>query len=288
MRNLTAAFAVVLATLIAPLVIGGLWVSERVDDRRTYVDTVAGLADDPAVRAVLAHAAADAAVDALQEQVPVGLPDAVRDWADAAAMMIVESPAFPEFWREANGDLHDQVLAVLEDPAAPANGSITIDASPLVAQVLLQLEEKGIPADLLPDIRLEVPVEREAKVAEAGPAYRTADAINRLLPLAWIGLVMLASVVSRGGWRGGARTMGFTLLGVALAAGAILVLADPIAAVVTDRVAVDRQGLAGVLLDAVLDSLKPYARGWLVTAVGGVLLVAVSLWPRAANAPSGT
>lgn len=279
MRSFAATVTVLLATLVAPFAIAGTWLTARVDDRDEYVDTVADLAHDPTVRRVLADAAADGAVRALQEHIPLGLPGAVREWADTAATMVVESPEFPAFWRDANADVHDQVLAVLEDPDAPADGSITVDAGPLVGMVLGRLEDRGIPVGLLPDVALRVPVEKESKVAEAGPAYRAVDGVSRLLPFVWLGLVAIVLVVARG-WRAEVRALGFGLLGVALAAVGLLLAADPLAAGALDRVAVERRELAGVLLDTVIGSLEPHARGFLVAAPLGLALVLVSLWPR--------
>jgi hypothetical protein len=228
---------------------------------------------------VLADAAADGAVRALQEHIPVGLPAAVREWADAAATMVVESPEFPGFWRDANADVHDQVLAVLKDPDAPADGSITVDAGPLVDLVLGRLEDRGVPVGLLPDVAVRVPVEKEAKVAESGPAYRAVDGVSRLLPFLWLGLVALTLIVARG-WRAEVRALGLCVLGVALAAVGLLLAADPLASAALDRVAVERRELAGVLLDTVVGSLEPYARGFLVAAPVGLVLLLVSLWPR--------
>ncbi len=279
MRTFTATVTVLLATLVAPFAIAGSWLTARVDDRGEYVDTVAGLAHDPTVRRVLADAAADGAVRALQEHIPVGLPEAVREWADRAATMVVESPEFPAFWRDANADVHDQVLAVLQDPDAPADGSITVDAGPLVHLVLGRLEDRGIPVGLLPDVALRVPVVKESKVAGSGPAYRAVEGVSRLLPFVWLGLAALVLVVARG-WRAEVRALGFALLGVALGAVGLLLVADPLAAAALDRVAVERRELAGVLLDTVIGSLEPYARGFLVAAPVGLALLLVSLWPR--------
>lgn len=279
MRSFTAVAALLAATLLAPFAIAGTWLTARVDDREEYVDTVAGLADDAEVRRVLADAAAAAAVEALQENIPVGLPGAVREWASTAARTVVESPDFPAFWRSANADLHDQVMAVVSDPRVPSDGSVTVDASPLVAQVLLELEDRGIPVGLLPDVPLRVPVARESAVAEAGPAYRAADGVVRLLPVLWLALVAVALVVARG-WRGRVRAAGLALLGVALAAAGLLVSADPLATAALDRVDVGRRELAGVLLDAVIGSLEPYARGFLLAAPAGVILVLLTMWSR--------
>ncbi|XBB65766.1 hypothetical protein ABFU82_16800 [Nocardioides sp. WV_118_6] len=279
MRSFTAVVTVLLATLLAPFAIGATWVTERVDDRQAYVDTVGDLSDDAVVQQVLADAAADAAVKGLQKHIPVGLPSAVREWARAAALKVVRSPDFPTFWRQANADLHQQVLAILDDPDASTEGSITVDASPLVAQVLLQLEDRGIPVGLLPTIPLDVPVETKAKVAEAGPAYRAADRVNRLLPIAWAALVLLGLAVAHG-WRGRVRTAGFALLGAALAAVVVLLAVDPATTAALDQVDASRRELVGVMLDAVVGSLAPYARGFLVAAPVGLVLVGLSLWPR--------
>ncbi|WP_377320484.1 hypothetical protein ACFJIY_15925 [Pimelobacter simplex] len=283
MRSFTAVVAILLATLLAPFAIGATWVSERVDDREAYVDTVGDLSDDPVVQQVLADAAADAAVKALERHIPVGLPSAVRGWARTAALKVVRSPDFPTFWRKANGDLHQQVLAVLDDPDVPTDGDITVDASPLVAQVLLQLEDRGIPVGLLPTIPLDVPVTTKAKVAEGGPAYRAADRFNRIVPLAWAALVLLGVLVAHG-WRGRVRTAGFALLGVAVAAVVLLLAVDPATTAALDQVEADRRELTGVMLDAVVGSLTPYARAFLVAAPVGLVLVALSLRPRRTRA----
>lgn len=279
MRSFCVLLLVVLATLVAPLAIATTWVSERVDDRQEYVDTVAPLADDPAVRKVLADAAAAASVAALQQYVPVGLPDAVSAWSQAAATEVVESPKFPEFWRQANSDLHGQVIDVLEDPDADTSGSLTVDAGPLVAQVLLVLEDRGIPINLLPTIPLQVPVVERSKVAEGGPAYRATHSAAGWLPLVWAGLVALAVLVATG-WRGRVRAAGFALLGGALASGLVMLAVEPLTDLAVERAEVESQAMVRTMLDAVLGSLTPYARTFLLAAPVGLVLVAASWWPR--------
>lgn len=279
MRSFSAFLLVVLATLVAPLAISTTWVTQRVADRQEYVDTVAPLADDPAVRKVMADAAAAAAVAALQQHVPVGLPGSVTTWAQAAATEVVESPDFPEFWRNANRDLHGDMIDLLEDPDADTSGSLTVDASPLVAQVLLVLEDRGIPIDLLPAIPLQVPVVERAKIVEAGPTYRTTHGVAGWLPFVWAGLALLAVLLAHG-WRGRVRTAGFALLGGALGAGLVMLAVEPLTEVAVDRAGVDNQAMVRIMLDAVLESLTPYARGFLLAGPVGLVLVAGSLWPR--------
>ena len=63
-------------------------------------------------------------------------------------------------------------------------------------------------------------------------------------------------------------------------AGVLLLAADPLADVVTDRAEVANQELVRIMLDAVLDSLPPYARMFLLAAPVGLVLLAASLWPH--------
>lgn len=278
MRNTSAFVLVLLATLVAPLAIGASWVSARVDDREKYVETVSPLADDPEVRRLLADAAAQAAAEALRQHIPVGLPGQVEEWARAAADMVVEGPGFQEFWDQANADVHTDVKRLVDDPEARADGYVTVDASPLLGQVLLSLEERGIPVGLLPDVPLNVPVVPESKLIEVGDQYRAADTAARWLPVVWGGLVLLAVLVATG-WRGRVRTLGFALVGVALAAAVVLLAVDPLSEFAADQAEVDREELVGLMLDVVLESLTPYAKGFLVAAPIGLVLVVASLWP---------
>lgn len=281
MRNLTALLVVILASLLAPVALGSSWLTARIDDRQDYVDTVAPLADDPDVRRVLADASAASAMAALEQYVPAALiPDALSELTRTAATEVVESPGFPDFWRQANDDLHRDVIGVLEDEDASPDGSVTVDASPLVAQVLLLVaEDYSIPATLVPDIELEVPVVSRAKIVEAGPTYRRAHSVASWTPLAWVGIVALALLIAAG-WRGRVRTLGFVCLGVAAAAGVVLVLAEPVQDRVVAEIATGQQELARVMLDALGASLPSYVRGFLWAAPVGVVLIVLSWWPR--------
>lgn len=268
-----------MATVVAPFVIATSWLTTHVEDQQEYVATVAPLADDPEVRRVLADAAASAAVAALQEYVPIGLPDAVNRWARAASGEVVESPDFPEFWRQANEDLHRDVLGLLEDPDASPDGSLTVDASPLLAQVLLLLEDRGIPVAVLPALPLDVAVAPRSRVVEAAPTYRTADRVAGWLSVVWFALVALAVLVAAG-WRGRVRVAGLALVGVAVAAGVVRLATDPIGNLVADRVEASQQEIALIMVDAVTGSLAPYARGFLLALPVGLVLFASTLWPR--------
>jgi hypothetical protein len=269
----TCAFVLVLvATLVAPLVIATSWLSSRIDDRQEYVETVGPLADDAEVRRLMSRVVADAAVDALQQHVPVQLPAALGDWAHVAADQVIESPEFPRFWRQANADVHTQVMRIVDDPHARADGYVVVDASPLLAQVLLSLEEKGVPVRLLPPVPLQVPVAPESRLVEVGDAYRTTTSTAGWLPVVWFGLVALAVLVAPG-VRGRLRTLGLALLGVALAAALVMLAVEPVAQFAADQAAAGQEELTELMLEIALGSLTPYARGFLLAAPLGLVVV---------------
>lgn len=279
MRFTSAVLLVLVATVVAPFVIATSWLNAKVEDQQEYVATVAPLANDPDVQRVLADAAAAAAVSSLQRYVPVGLPDAVTEWARIAATEVVESPDFPEFWRKANDDLHGDVMTLLEDPDASPDGNLTVDAAPLLAQVLLMIEERGIPIAALPALPLEVAVAPRSRVVEAGPTYRSADRVAGWLPFVWFGLVGLAILVAAG-WRGRVRIVGLALLGVAAAAALVRLATDPIGEFVADRTDAGQQEMARIMVDTMTGSLSPYAQGFLLGLPVGLVLIGLSLWPR--------
>ncbi|MDN5743891.1 MAG: hypothetical protein L0H31_02085 [Nocardioidaceae bacterium] len=290
MRLGPAYLLVLIATLLAPFVIATTWLTGRVDDRQDYVDAVAPLAQQPAVRRVLANAAAEAAVEALEQRLPVALPDGVRnrvaDWAHDAATTVTESPDFPRFWREANESLHPKVLALLKNENASTRGQLSVDAGPLVAQVLLLLEDRNIPVGLLPDIGASVPVVQKATVARAGPEYRAAHRAVRLLQGAWLVLVGLAILVAPG-WRARLRTAGVAGLGFAAVAGVAVAAAPLVADVVIDKFVNRQQELAKLIVDALLDTVPAHAQSYLWVVPVSLLLLLGSFWPHREPEPDG-
>ena len=121
-----------------------------------------------------------------------------------------------------------------------------------------------------------------SKVVDVGPAYRAAHGPARALPLLWVGLVALA-VLLASTWRGRVRTAGLALLGAAVGAVLVMVGVGPLTDAVVDQVETGNRDLVRVMLDTVLGSLSPYARGFLVTVPVGIVVVAVSLWRSAAE-----
>lgn len=285
MRTFVAVVCMLVAAALAPLAVGASWLSLRADDTEAYVDSVAPLADDPTLRAELSEEVAEAAVASLESAVPVGLPDDVDRLARDASDMVVEGPAFPEFWRDANARAHRQFQAIVDEPAGAADGWVTVDLSPLVTQVVDELAGGGIPVEVLPEVSLPYPVARASDVERAAGPYRALDGAAPWLVGLWAALAALA-VLAAHGWRGRLRAGGFAALGGALGAVVVMLLVGPVTDVVVDRVEPGRQGVVGLMVEAVGDDARSFAMTWLVVAgVLGVGLLAGSAWP-ARRAPA--
>jgi len=282
-RIALAAFAVVLATLLVPIGITASWLSLRVDTTDAYVDTVAPLADEEELRDRLADEVATAAVAALQTYVPLGLPSSLDTLVRRSTQDVVESPAFPEFWRDANRKLHREFLAIVHerDEEVVADGWVIVDLQPLLDQVLADLvAEFGIPARFVPSTPLPVPVLPESKLEEGRGAYQLLDGLALWVPLFWAGLVALAVLVAPG-WRGRLRAGAACAVGVAIGGGLVLLLTGTGTDVVVEQADPDNQDLARLVIEVVVSTLDDAARGALAgSLVVAAVLLGVSLWPR--------
>lgn len=278
-RRILALLLVLAATAVSPGVASSTWFDQRVQDRAGYVDLVAPLADDPDVRRVLADATARAAVRNVETATGIELPQVATDLARTAATTVTEAPTFPAFWRQANEDLHRQVLDLLDGGFEIGERSLYVDARPLLAQVFLLLREAGVPIGSVADTPLQVPVVDAAAVMAQADTYRAADTLSTWLPVLWIALAVLAVLVAVG-WRGRVRTAGAALLGLALGSVLVRVLAGPVGDEAVQRARFDSQELARVMADTVVDSLGPWAgRYALVAGALGVLALLAGLLP---------
>lgn len=271
-----AAFAVVLATLLVPAAVTASWLSLRVDETDAYVDTVEPLADDPVLRDELADRVAAAAVASLQDRAPVGLPGSLEEQVAATTQAVVDSPDFPEFWREANADAHREFLAIVHErgDATTDGGWVFVDLRPLVDQVVEEFaREYGVPERLVPSTELRVPVVPESKLVQARGGYRALEGLALWLPLGWAALVVLAVVVARG-WSGRLRTAAVAGLGVALGSGVLLLVTDPATDLVVDQVGADHRELVRLVVGVVMSSLDDTAG---LVAVGGLVAAVVLL-----------
>ena len=134
--------------MLAPVSVASVWVHNFIGDTDTYVETVAPIAEEPAVQAALADAVTTAVLDnldlrkltadalttvselkdmpprvaaalpALAVPIASGIESFTRDQVDKA----LASPRFATIWAEVNRLAHEQVLRLLE--GRPGRGGL--------------------------------------------------------------------------------------------------------------------------------------------------------------------
>ena len=159
--RLIISIALLVVTLVAtPLFIVAIWVNTAISDTDRYVDTVAPLADDPAVQEYIAAQLTDAFeenVDVssfVSEQLPSSLQSlngtitsAVNGFVAAAANRFTASPAFKTLWVDANRAAHRSISRVLTGDAKAldvSNGALTIDLGNVLRNFQQRLVDGGL------------------------------------------------------------------------------------------------------------------------------------------------
>ncbi|GAB4011149.1 hypothetical protein [Nocardioides ultimimeridianus] len=278
MRILAAAVGLLLAAVIAPLVISGMWTASKVEHTDAYVATVAPLASDPALRRQFGEALGTAAAEQLAERLPVGMPSSVGDLVRSAAVTVVNQPGFPAYWRRANRQVHRQFLDIMAGHGDPS-GYVYVDATPLLHEIFGALQEQGLPVQSLVDVRLQIPVASDARLAQQRTRYHLVTGLAAYGPWLWA-LIVLASIAVAPGWRGRLRAVALAALGVAAGAVLVMVLRAPLTSYAASHSGVGDTDLVHLILRVVLDSLGPYARGFAVAALPvAIAALLVSLVP---------
>ncbi len=255
--------AALVALVLAPGALVAPWVSSNVTDTSAYLSTVEPLAEDPDVQRLVAGQV----VAAVEARLPAGAGTAgpvVRRVAD----QVVAGPTFREVWRESHRGVHRDVVAVLESRKAAEvdeMGRVRLDLTPLTEAVTRTLTDRGVPgADAVGPVPVSVPVAEVEQLETARAAYDEVDRLGWLLPVAWLGAVLLGVAVAARRW------YAVAVMGVATALGAGLVLLGVVFGRQLFAGATEREELAGAVWDVVTDGLQTQA--WV--AVGIALVVA--------------
>lgn len=249
----SSGIVITLACVLAPLSVTAVWASTQVSDTEQYVETVAPLADDPAVQKAIADEVTQAiferldietltteALDTLaqQENVPPRVADAlpalavpitngVESFTRTQVNNIVASPQFATAWEQVNRIAHEQVVTLLEGNqggVVSAQGdTITLNLAPIIEQVKDRLVARGFTvAENIPTIdRSFVLVQSEA-ITNAQGLYRVLNTLGAWLPLIALILFGIGVYLARDRRRAllkGALgvTAAMVVLGVALA-----------------------------------------------------------------------
>ncbi len=245
LRRVIAALLIIVASLLAPFAVGALWAERTITETDTFVETLAPLADDPAVQQAVATEVSTSLIDGIDAQARVSealsrvngplagvrpdsaIAEAIASGINGAIQSGVtsytQSDRFGDAWTAIATLLQEQFVRLLERDTADAavtleDGQIVLDTKVAVEKVQAQLVERGVPfAD-----RLEVPG-REVVLADSPNLQTAATALGIFLPVAnWLWLVVLLMfVIGIMLWRPRARGVLWTGIGLTIG-GALL------------------------------------------------------------------
>ena len=219
-----SALLLVFACVLAPLSVTAVWASTQVSDTEQYVQTVAPLAEDPAVQAAVADEVTRAVLEGLdietftretletlaqQENVPprvaavlpglaVPITNGVESFTRTQITRLVQSPQFAQLWERVNTVAHEQLVNLLEGNeggAVSAQGdTVTLNLAPIIDQVKQRLVSEGFTlAERVPTVDRSFVLVQSETVTNAQGAYRLLNTLGVWLPV--IALAMFAAGV---------------------------------------------------------------------------------------------
>ncbi|HEX6075713.1 MAG TPA: hypothetical protein VFZ32_10675 [Micromonosporaceae bacterium] len=227
-RSLSSGILITLACVLAALSVVSVWASTQVSDTERYVETVAPLADDPAVQRAIADDVTRAifenldietlTTEALQalaqrENVPprVGealpalaapISDGVENFTRSQVNRIVASPQFAAAWEEVNRIAHEQIVNLLQGTqggVVSAQGdTITLNLGPIIELVKERLVAQGFDlANRIPTIERSFVLVQSEAITDAQALYRLLDTLGTWLPFVALGIFAVGVYLAR-------------------------------------------------------------------------------------------
>ena len=242
-RRIIAALLIIVASLLAPFAVGALWADRTITETDTFVETLAPLADDPAVQQTVATEVSTALIDAIDAKTRIdealsklngplagvrpdsaiaeGIASGINGAIESGVTSYTQSDRFGDAWMAIATLLQEQFVKLLDRDTTDAavtlqDGQIVLDTKVAVAKVQAQLVERGVPfAD-----KLEVPG-REVVLADTPNLQTAATALSIFLPVAnWMWLVVLLMfLIGILLWRPASRGVMWTGIGLAIGGG---------------------------------------------------------------------
>jgi hypothetical protein len=228
-RAWVSATLIVVACVLAPIAVTTVWANRQISDTDRYVETVAPLAEDPAVQAAVAKQVTDEVltqldvpaltsdvVDGLTRQrdlspraeaglraLRVPLTNGIEGFVASSVDKVVASDQFSQAWVEANRTAHTAVVKLLsgeQGGAVSAQGNeITINLGPIVAEVKQRLVDSGYGvADKIPTVDRSFVLVTSDGVTKAQRFYDVLNTLGYWLPIVSLLLLGLGVYAARG------------------------------------------------------------------------------------------
>ena len=252
-RAAASAVLIVLACVLAPLSVTSVWASNQLSDTDQYVETVAPLADDPAVQSAIADKVTTTVLTYLdveglttevlqalarQPDIPprvaaalpalaVPLTNGVENFTQSQVESLVASPEFAKLWDQVNRVAHEQVVKLLEGNEGGAvsaqEDAITLNLGPIIAEVKDRLVARGFTrAENIPEVDQSFVLVQSGSLTKAQNFYQLLNTLGSWLPIIALALLVGGVFTARNRRRAllkGALgvTAGMLVLGVGLA-----------------------------------------------------------------------
>ena len=226
--SVVAGILVVLACVLAPLSVTSVWANRIVSNTDQYVKTVAPLATNPQVQAVLTNEVTAAIMDNVDVQgvtqdalsalasqrdlrpaVAAALPglagalvSGIENFVHDQVAAFIASPQFATLWDQVNRVAHASVVRLLSGTGSgvlTAQGdSVTLNLAPIIDQVKAALVAKGFSlASSIPPINRSFVLMQSSSITKAQTAYHTLDRLGIWLPIVAIVLLVGGVLLAR-------------------------------------------------------------------------------------------
>ncbi|MET9142867.1 hypothetical protein [Streptomyces sp. NPDC004042] len=286
LRSGLSAVLIALSCLLVPFGALSAWAAYGLADTGRYVTTMAPLAADPDVRDAIADTVGNGIVAEIGRVTDAGpARAAVAPFVHDAVRSFTQTAAFRTAWNEGNRVAHDAVLRALRDGRDGRDRPVTVDLAPVTAHVKAQLAQDHVPlAGRIPVAHTEVALLPAQDLGRMRKEFHVLEVAGFWLPVAAVVFAVAGIALAARRRRAVTATalgtaLGGALLGLALAVGRSLTLAD-----LPQEVS---QPAAGAVYDALTATLR--TASWLLVALG--LTVAALTWltrRRARRTGTGT
>jgi hypothetical protein len=206
--------------VLAPLSVVSVWAHDQIGDTDRYIETVAPLAEDPAVQNAVINRVTreifnrinldqvtDQLVTTLSDQglppqaatalqaLKVPIQRGVRNWVHERVSRIVHSQTFQDAWVDANRVAHAQMVAVLSgqssDTVQVVGNSVSVNLAAFIETIKKALVANGFQlAANIPTINASFTVLESSDLETAQGGYALLEKLGTWLP--WVALLLLA------------------------------------------------------------------------------------------------
>jgi len=301
-RAPVSALCIVLACILAPVSVAGVWAANQVSNTDRYVANVTPLIHDPSIQAALSarithEVTSRLDVPALVSQASAQLSaahlprlssllttfsgqiqSAVNNLVATTVARVVASPAMATLWVTANRTAHAGVVKVLSGQGngslSVQNGQVVLNVGPLITQVKDALTARGLGiADRIPTVNATFPLFAAPNLEKAQQGYRLITTLRWVLPIVTLLLFAVGVWVARSR-RHGLLGSGLGLAASMLVLGIALLIARNIYlnSVPSSVLPSDAAGVAyDTLIRFVREALRALLVAGLIVAAGAFL-----------------